>query len=143
LVKPVNSADRHALAHAKFADFLEIILYVSYLKQKASDLIENSLCNAHNNVYNYAMRFTWHEVKRKTNIKKHGIDFADAHKVFAGPTFTFEDNRFNYAEQRWITIGLCNLSVVVIVHNETEDEIHIISMRKAEKHEQEIFFENL
>lgn len=46
-------------------------------------------------------------------------------------------------EQRWITIGLCDLSVVVIAHTETEDEIHIISMRKAEKHEHKIFFENL
>jgi hypothetical protein len=97
----------------------------------------------HKNVYDDAMRFTWHEAKRKANIKKHGIDFADAYKVFAGPTFTFEDTRFNYGEQRWITIGMYNLAVVVIAHNETEDEIHIISMRKAEKHEQEIFFENL
>jgi uncharacterized protein len=97
----------------------------------------------HNDVYNGSMRFTWNEVKRKANIRKHGLDFADAYKVFAGPTFTFEDARFNYGEQRWITIGLCSLSVVVIAHTETEDEIHIISMRKGEKHEQEIFFKNL
>jgi uncharacterized protein len=94
-------------------------------------------------VYDLPMRFTWHEVKRKANIKKHGIDFADAYKVFAGPTFTFEDTRFDYGEQRWITIGLCNLSVVVIAHTETEDEIHIISMREAGKNETKIFFENL
>jgi len=97
----------------------------------------------HDNVYVRHMRFTWNEVKRKLNIRKHGIDFADAHKVFAGPTFTFEDARFDYGEQRWITIGLCNLSTVVIAHTETEDEIHLISIRKAEKYEQEIFFKNL
>ena len=97
----------------------------------------------HENVYKEIMRFTWDEGKRKTNIKKHAIDFADAPKVFAGPTFTFEDTRFDYGEQRWMTIGLNNLTVVVIAHTETPDEIHIISMRRAEKNEQEIFFENL
>jgi len=53
-------------------------------------------------VHDHSMQFTWHEAKRKANIKKHGIDFADASKVFAGPTFTFEDTRFAYGEQRWI-----------------------------------------
>lgn len=89
------------------------------------------------------MRFTWDEGKRRVNIKKHGIDFADAPKIFAGPTFTFEDTRFDYGEQRWITVGLNELSVVVIAHTEAPDEIHIISMRRAEKNEQKIFFENL
>ena len=81
------------------------------------------------------MRFTWDEGKRTANIKKHAIDFAEAQKVFAGPTFTFEDARFDYGEQRWITIGLNDLTVVVIVHTETPDEIHIIPMRRAERNE--------
>ncbi len=102
-----------------------------------------SSCNMYDNVYNKPMRFTWNEGKRKADIKKHGIDFADAHNVFAGPTFTFGDTRFDYEEQRWITMGLCSFSVVVIAHTEKSDEIHIISIRKAEKNEQKIFFENL
>lgn len=63
--------------------------------------------------------------------------------MFAGPIFTFEDDRENYGEQRWVTIGLLGERVVVIVHTETEEEIHIISMRKATKNEQLIFFKNL
>jgi uncharacterized protein len=51
--------------------------------------------------------------------------------------------QFDYGEQRWITIGLNDLTVVVIAHTETPDEIHIISMRRAEKNEPKIFFENL
>lgn len=35
------------------------------------------------------MKFTWNE-----------------DKVFEGATFTFEDTRFNYSEQRFITVGL-------------------------------------
>ncbi len=89
------------------------------------------------------MRFTWREPKRRANLKKHGVDFADAERVFAGPAFTFEDNREDYGEQRWVTLGLLDEQVIVIVHTETEDEIHVISMRKADKDEQVLFFTNL
>lgn len=89
------------------------------------------------------MRFVWDETKRRNNIKKHGLNFSEAQKVFLGPTFTFEDERFDYNEQRFITVGLLDITVVVIAHAETEKEIRIISMRKATKNEQKIFFENL
>lgn len=70
------------------------------------------------------------------------MNFADAEPVFAGPTFTFEGNREDYGEDRWVTLGLLRGAVVVIVHTETEDEIRIISMRKADKDEQLLFFSN-
>ncbi len=89
------------------------------------------------------MRYTWHEPKRQKNLNRHGLDFAEAEKVFAGPIFTFEDDRVAYGEQRWVTIGLLGGDVVVIVHTETEEEIRIISMRKVTKNEQIIFFKNL
>ncbi|MCI0697274.1 BrnT family toxin [candidate division KSB1 bacterium] len=89
------------------------------------------------------MEFTWDEKKRKTNVRKRGLDFADAEMVFAGATFTFEDDRFDYGEQRFITIGLLRGIVVVIAHTEGDETVRIISMRKATKHEQEIFFESL
>ncbi|WP_095045675.1 BrnT family toxin [Candidatus Promineifilum breve] len=89
------------------------------------------------------MRFTWHEPKRLLTLEKRGLDFADAELVFEGPTFTFEDDRRDYGEQRWVTIGLMRDKVVVIVHTETEDEIRIISLREAEKDEQRHFFSNL
>ncbi|MHB8743821.1 MAG: BrnT family toxin [Sulfuricaulis sp.] len=89
------------------------------------------------------MRFTWKEAKRKSNLKTHGLDFLDTSKVFEGLTFTFEDNRFEYGEQRFVTLGLLNGIPVSIVHTETADHIHVISFRKATKHEQSIFFENI
>ncbi len=89
------------------------------------------------------MKFTWHEEKRQSNLRKHGLDFAEASHVFAGETFTFEDIRFDYGEQRFITIGLLDGVVVIIVHTETAEEIRIISMRRANKHEQELYFKNL
>ncbi len=88
------------------------------------------------------MKFIWDGVKRQSNLKKHAIDFVNAEKVFTGSTFTFEDNRDNYGEKRWLTLGLLGMKVV-IVHTETEDEIRIISMREANKNEQLLFFRNL
>ena len=89
------------------------------------------------------MRFTWHEPKRLMSLEKRGLDFADAEFVFDGPTFTFEDDRQDYGERRWVSMGLLRDKVVVIVHTETEDEIRIISLREAEKDEQHLFFTNL
>jgi uncharacterized protein len=89
------------------------------------------------------MRFTWDGNKQESNWAKHGFDFADAERVFKGATFTFEDDRYAYAEQRFVTLGLLNGVVVVIAHTEQGSEIRIISMRGATKHEQLIFFRNL
>ena len=89
------------------------------------------------------MRFTWSETKRKLNLDQHGFDFADAPRVFDGPTFTYEDDRFEYAEQRFVTLGLLDGLLVSIVHTESRNVIRVISLRKATKHEQAIFFKNL
>ena len=89
------------------------------------------------------MRFTWHEPKRQWTLQSRSLDFADAERVFAGATFTFEDDREDYGEQRWVTLGLLQNAVVVIVHTETEDAIRIISMRKANENEQLLYFSNL
>jgi uncharacterized protein len=81
------------------------------------------------------VQFTWNEAKRKANILNHGLDFVDAQEVFAGPTVTFEDDRFDYGEQRFVSLGLLRGFIVSIVHTETEHEIHIISFRKATRRE--------
>ena len=89
------------------------------------------------------MKFIWDEQKRKKTLNERNLDFADTAKVFAGPTFTFKDERFEYDEERFVSIGLLESEVVVIVHTETKSEIRIISMRKGNKNEQKIFFENV
>jgi len=89
------------------------------------------------------MKFTWHEPKRNINLASHGFDFCDAEKVFSGATATVEDKRDDGGQQRFNTTGLLGTKVVVITHTETDDEIHIISMREAENHETRKFFSNL
>jgi uncharacterized DUF497 family protein len=86
------------------------------------------------------MRFEWGEEKRKSNIKKHGFDFIDTETVFESATFTIIDDRFDYTENRYITLGMFEGIVVVIAHTEEDDLIHVISMRKATKNEQKIYF---
>ena len=88
------------------------------------------------------MRFAWSEAKRKLNLRNHGFDFVDASRVFEGPTYTYEDDRIDYSEQRFVTLGILEGLVVSIVHTETAHQIRIISFRKATKHEQAIFFKN-
>ena len=89
------------------------------------------------------MRFSWDERKRRLNLKEHGLDFVDAPRVFDGPTFTFEDDRFAYDEQRFVTLGLLDGLAVSIVHTETSSRIQVISFRKATRNEETILFKNL
>lgn len=88
------------------------------------------------------MKFGWDETKRQTNLRDHKLDFVDAQIVFSGITFTFEDDRFEYGEDRFITLGLLREVVVVIAHTERNDTVRLISMRKATKNEQRLYFEN-
>ena len=88
------------------------------------------------------MKFTWSDTKRESNLERHGIDFVDAPEIFAGATFTYEDDRFAYAEQRWVTLGLLQDIVVSVVHTESSIQIRIISIRKATRYEEALFFEN-
>lgn len=89
------------------------------------------------------MRFSWSEVKRQANLTDHGLDFVDAPGVFDGVTYTFEDDRFDYGEQRFVTLGLLDGMVVSIVHTESPRFIRIISFRKATKREQAIYFNGI
>ncbi|MGL1833326.1 BrnT family toxin [Rhodocyclaceae bacterium SMB388] len=90
------------------------------------------------------MRYTYDPAKRAANLKKHGHDFGDAPLVIESErSVTFEDRRADYGEQRFVTLGILRSDVVVIVTAETDEEIRIISMRKAERNEQEIYYRNL
>ncbi len=56
---------------------------------------------------------------------------------------TFEERRLDYEEQRFITLGMFSEKVVVIATAETDEEIRVLSMRKAERHEEKIYYSNL
>ena len=88
------------------------------------------------------MQYEYSLAKKAANLKKHGLSFDDAKQVIeSAQTVTFEDNRYDYDEARYITLGLLNGDVVAIVTAETDTTVRIISMRKAEKNEQTIYYE--
>jgi len=89
------------------------------------------------------MRYEWDEAKRRSNIQKHGIDFLGIDRVFGGRTVSIPDDRFDYGEVRFITLGTLKGRVVVIAHTETPEVIHIISVRKATKNEQASYFQEI
>ena len=86
------------------------------------------------------MRFEWDEAKRQSNIKRHGFDFLAVEGIFATDVFTILDNRFDYGEIRFLTLGILNGTVVAIAHTETDEVTRIISVRKARKIEEEIYY---
>ena len=89
------------------------------------------------------MQFTWSERKRTGNLKEHKLDFIDAASVFEGLTYTFEDDRFAYGEQRFVTLGVLAGIPVSIAHTETDHEIRVISFRKATNREAQIYFSEI
>lgn len=89
------------------------------------------------------MKVEWHETKHRINLRKHRIDFVGCEAIFAATTKTIVDDREDYGEERYVTFGVLNDRVVAVVHTETADSIRVISIRKATKHEQALFFEGI
>jgi len=84
---------------------------------------------------------TWDESKRRRNIKLHGLDFEGADAIWDNFTVTREDIREDYGEKRLVTFGLLKGEAVVLVHTDRNDDMHIISLRRAEKYEARYYFE--
>lgn len=89
------------------------------------------------------MRFEWDESKRQTNLRQHGLDFSGVESIFAGETLTVLDDRFDYGEIRFLTLGILNGRVVALAHTETDEVARIISLRKASKSEEEIYYQEI
>jgi uncharacterized DUF497 family protein len=89
------------------------------------------------------MSYEWDERKRRGNVKKHGIDFIDVPAVFDGDIVILPDERFEYGEPRLIAIGILKSVVVVVAYTERDENIRIISARKATKNEQIYYFQEI
>jgi uncharacterized DUF497 family protein len=91
------------------------------------------------------MKYEWDEGKRRNNLRKHGLDFKDAHEVFLGPRLVRLDTRDEYGEARWVAVGFLKNRVVVIVYTEddTKEVVRVISLRKALDYERKRFEEYL
>ncbi|KAA5599510.1 BrnT family toxin [Blastochloris sulfoviridis] len=77
--------------------------------------------------------------KRQATLDHRGLDMARAGEVFAGATITIEDDRQDYGEVRFITVGRLDGRMVVIVWTPRGAARRIISLRKANDREQALY----
>ena len=85
------------------------------------------------------MRVSYDPVKRHRTLVERGLDFDDAEQVFSSNHLTVPDDRKEYGELRYITIGHLGSRMVVIVWTPRSDSRRIVSMRKANDREQKIY----
>jgi uncharacterized DUF497 family protein len=85
------------------------------------------------------MTVEFDEAKRARTLTERGLDMARADEVFDGASLTVEDDRIDYGETRYITIGFLDERMVVLVWTPRGDVHRIISMRKANDREKALY----
>ena len=85
------------------------------------------------------MFITYHEAKRLSTLRDRGLDFEDAPRVLSGVSLTQIDNRRDYGEVRWQTLGWLHGRLVMVVWTARGDATHIISMRKCNDREERLY----
>ena len=81
------------------------------------------------------LSYEWDENKRRTNLAKHGVDFAAMH-AFDWETAAVEPDD-HPLEPRWIARGVIGSRLHVVVFTERGSRIRIISLRKANPREEQ------
>lgn len=89
------------------------------------------------------LRFEWDNRKASQNTRKHGISFVEAQTVFFDEeALLIADPDHSQDEERFILLGLSGtLRVLVVCHcyRGKEDVIRIISARRADPKERELY----
>ena len=90
----------------------------------------------------HRVQYEWDNRKAADNLRKHGVDFADAIAALEDPNRLEEiDTRFAYGEERMRVIGMAYRDVLFVVVTVRDDDIcRIISARKATRHEQDRYY---
>jgi uncharacterized DUF497 family protein len=90
------------------------------------------------------MRFRWDAKKNSANIRKHGISFMNASRIFSGPTLEDIDETADYGEERIKAIGLVEgIEIFVVYTDRARGERRIISARKANEEERQAYWKAL
>ena len=82
------------------------------------------------------MKFQFDPAKAKSNLRKHGVSLADAEGVFYDILAIHMEDPYAEGEQRWVAVGIGSASqILVVVYTFRGDEIRLISVRRATRHE--------
>lgn len=87
------------------------------------------------------MQYEWGENKRIANLEHHKIDFNEAADFEWDTAIETIDDRYDYGEARWVTIGFINKKLHVMVYTIRGNKIRIISLRKANRRESNYYEE--
>lgn len=90
-------------------------------------------------IYNNYVEIEFDPAKREWTLRERGLDFARAARIFENFALTDEDEREDYGEDRFVTLGVLDDEIVVCVWTSRDEARRIISLRKAEKYEREIY----
>jgi hypothetical protein len=85
------------------------------------------------------MRYTFDPAKNKRNLERHGVDFAYAARIFHHTHIEWEDNRYDYGERRFIVLGRIDDRIYVVVYTWRNGLRRIISARRANSRERDVF----
>ena len=88
------------------------------------------------------MEFEWDAMKNHRNIEKHGIDFANAVRIFENPTFEVVDNRRDYGETRVVAMGTVDEIILYVLYTTRGGIRRIISARRANRRERRTYRES-
>ena len=78
-------------------------------------------------------------IKRRANLRKHGIDLPACADAFGGPMITYDDDG-DHGEQRFVSIGWAHERVVVLIWTERNEGPRLISCREGDRSEYEAYF---
>lgn len=86
-----------------------------------------------------AVRISFDPFKRARTLRDRGLDFLDVSLVLIGPTVSFPDRRREYGEDRMICVGYLARRMVIVCYTLRGQDLHVISMRKANEREKARF----
>ena len=89
------------------------------------------------------MAFEWDVGKNAANLAKHGVEFADASRIFEGPVLERLDDREDYGETRIAAVGVVEGRELFVVYTMRGETRRIISARKANRHERQAYHQAL
>ena len=88
------------------------------------------------------MDFEWDETKNQTNIRKHGVSFETARRIFEGPVLSWLDVRRVYGEDRYISVGSIEAgALLVVAYTVRNRRVRLISARPASRKERQAYDE--
>ncbi|WP_428098077.1 BrnT family toxin [Candidatus Rariloculus sp.] len=94
--------------------------------------------------YKRARAFDREDARNQVNIRKRGVSFETAKRIFGGLVLTWLDDRKDYGEVFHVTIGKVDkVAVVVVAHTDRDGRVRPISARPGSRKERQAYYERV